>query len=262
VQVLINNRLDDAAVYISLFPPPPPQKLQAAIEMQDLITLILKSDKDGDNRVSEEEMEQFFLRLKHFRGRRDRLNKDAIKDAFRSSLTKTVQSLLQVTASMMEDAGGEENNADYSSQRAAPESTVYSSQQAAPAQYDQRTIEIPVMATGLTHDQPREEQHNSLAAALAVDLTQAESMDAVAAAVVDLTQAESMDAKIDLYVPDGQSESRTFSEDGLLAALLSSNSKEFVAGSVSSLDAEFEVQSRKLDPPTSVNIPNKAFSNV
>jgi hypothetical protein len=240
----MNKRLDYAAVYISLYPAPHPQKLQAAIEMQDLITMVVKSDKDGDNQVSEEEMDVFVSRLKHFGGRRGSLNEDAIKDAFRSSLTKTVHSLLQVTASMMEDGGGEENNAGYSSQRVAPESTVYSNQRAAPIQYNQRTIEMPVMVTDLKHVQPQEEKHIS------------------ATAVVDLTQAESMDAKKDLYLPDGQSETRTAFGDALLTALLSSNSKEFEAGSVSSLDAEFKVQSKNSDPPTSVHIPNKAFSNV
>lgn len=212
--------------------------------MQDLITMILKSDKDGDNRVSEKEMDEFFLRLKHFGGRRDRINEDVVKDAFRNSLTKTVHSLLQVTASMMEDdGGGEEKNADYSSQRAAPESTVYSNQPVSPIQYNQSTIEMPVMVTDLTHVQPQEEKEES----------------AAAAAVADLTQTESMDAKKDLYLPDSQSETRT---DALFAALLSSNSREFAATSVSSLNAEFEVQSKKSDPPTSVNIPNKAFSNA
>ena len=241
------QRLDGVAVFISLYPylPPPPQKLQAAIEMQDLITMILKSDKDGDNHVSEEEMEEFLSRLKHFQGPRDRLTKNAVKDAFRSSLTKTVHSLVQVTTSLMEDSGEEEKcNGDYSTQCAAPEAPIYPSQQDAAAQYNQRSIEMPVMVTDLTRVQSLEEKQIS------------------SAAVVDLTQVESMDAKKDLYIPDDQSATQTLLQDALLAALLSSDSKEFVAGSVSSLDAEFEVQSKKLDPPTSVNIPNKAFSNV
>ena len=72
--------------------------------MQDLITMILTSDKDDNNRVSDKEMDEFVLRLKAFGGRRFALlDTDAIKDAFKHSLTKTTASLFQVTASVMEE---------------------------------------------------------------------------------------------------------------------------------------------------------------
>ena len=79
--------------------------------MQDLFSVILRSDRDGDNVISEKEMNQFVLRMKHYAGTRKfgrqqpKFNEQAVREAFSKSLTKTVQSLINVTASMADDDG-------------------------------------------------------------------------------------------------------------------------------------------------------------
>jgi hypothetical protein len=82
----------------------PFQKLQAAIDLQDLISLTLKADKNGDDMISDQEMDEFILRMRQYKGRgRREVDEDKLRKAFRQSITKTVGSLLQVTSSMMED---------------------------------------------------------------------------------------------------------------------------------------------------------------
>ena len=92
--------------------------------MQDLFSVILRSDRDGDNVISEKEMNQFVLRMKHYAGTRKfgrqqpKFNEQAVREAFSKSLTKTVQSLINVTASMVEDDSSDDedhNNNRYTS---------------------------------------------------------------------------------------------------------------------------------------------------
>ena len=92
--------------------------------MQDLFSVILRSDRDGDNVISEKEMNQFVLRMKHYAGTRKfgrqqpKFNEQAVREAFSKSLTKTVQSLINVTASMADDDSSvdeDHNNNRYTS---------------------------------------------------------------------------------------------------------------------------------------------------
>ena len=72
--------------------------------MQDLIKVILKSDRDGNGFVSDEEMEELLLRMKYFRSGTSSVTEEQLRRALQSSMTRSVDSLLHITASMvMED---------------------------------------------------------------------------------------------------------------------------------------------------------------
>lgn len=69
----------------------------------DLFSIILKADKNEDNTVGDNEVEEFILRVKVFAGRQGKLlNEDMIRDAFRSSLnTRTNASMFNVVQSAL-----------------------------------------------------------------------------------------------------------------------------------------------------------------
>ena len=76
--------------------------------MQELFSIVIGSDRDGDNVISDREMNEFLLRLKHYAGTRRggrqlTFNEAAVREAFSKSLTRTVQSLINVATSMAED---------------------------------------------------------------------------------------------------------------------------------------------------------------
>jgi hypothetical protein len=85
--------------------------LQTAIELQDLFSAILRSDRDGDAHLSESEMDEFLARIKAFAatkktGGRQQLtfDEETVRQAFGKSLRHmTVQSLINVTSTMMDD---------------------------------------------------------------------------------------------------------------------------------------------------------------
>jgi hypothetical protein len=73
--------------------------------------MILKYDKNGDNSFCENEIEEFLVLVKAFAGRRGKpLDEYAVRQAFKKSMTRTTGSLVNITASMMEDEEVKEGN--------------------------------------------------------------------------------------------------------------------------------------------------------
>jgi hypothetical protein len=72
--------------------------------MQLLFELVLKSDKNEDDRISDEDMDRFIIRVRAIYGKNHRVfDENSIREAFKASMTKTTHSLMDTTASMMED---------------------------------------------------------------------------------------------------------------------------------------------------------------
>jgi hypothetical protein len=69
-----------------------------------LIRVILKSDRDGNGVVSDDEMEEFLVRMKYFRPGKSAVTDEQLRRAFQSSMSRSVDSLLKLTTSLvMED---------------------------------------------------------------------------------------------------------------------------------------------------------------
>jgi hypothetical protein len=82
------------------------KKLQAATEMQDLISAVLRSDKNLDGRISESDLDQFMIRMKGMGGRHGKpFDEEAARAAFKTSLTKTDISLLRIASSLVAGDG-------------------------------------------------------------------------------------------------------------------------------------------------------------
>lgn len=71
------------------------KKAQAAQDLVDLFSVIMMSDRNEDNIVTESEADQFLLRIRAFAGRRGKiLDEQVILDAFKRSMFEIVQSAL------------------------------------------------------------------------------------------------------------------------------------------------------------------------
>jgi hypothetical protein len=86
------------------------KKLQAATEMQDLFSVVLRSDKNLDGRISESELDQFMIRMKAMGGRHGKpFDEEAARAAFKNSLTRRDISLFRIASSVM---AGEEQDVE------------------------------------------------------------------------------------------------------------------------------------------------------
>jgi hypothetical protein len=78
--------------------------------LQDLFAVILSCDKNLDNRISDEDLNRFVVRVKDFFGRQGKsLDEEALREAFKNSMTKSNISLFRITTGLLE---GEEQKID------------------------------------------------------------------------------------------------------------------------------------------------------
>lgn len=77
------------------------QTLQAADEIQALLSAIMKADKDENAFLSERELDEVMLRMKVFAGRKGpKFDEAAIRAAFKNVMTEQGASLLRVHSAL------------------------------------------------------------------------------------------------------------------------------------------------------------------
>jgi hypothetical protein len=195
------------------------------MDLQDLFSIILKCDKKLDNHVCDEDLNRFVVRVKDFFGRQGKnLDEEALREAFKNSMTKSNMSLFRITTDLLEE---EEQKID---------------------------IEAPAPAV----DPPAEQEMVQMLRK--VPSSRAQQQAAAEPEVINLTQVPTM-LYTGLVVPntesmksEGQATNNIFYgarvvdpagvtsiDDTLLNGLLSSNSRDYDAASTKnggSTDAE------------------------
>lgn len=74
--------------------------MHAALEMQNLFSIVLKSDKNKDGTISEAELDQFMVRMKSFGGRKSKsFAEQTMRAAFKASLSQGTITLLHIAHS-------------------------------------------------------------------------------------------------------------------------------------------------------------------
>jgi hypothetical protein len=77
------------------------QVLQAAHELQALLTAIMKADRDENSFISEKELDEVMLRMKAFASKKGpKFDEAAIRAAFKSVMTEQGASLLRVRSAL------------------------------------------------------------------------------------------------------------------------------------------------------------------
>jgi hypothetical protein len=83
------------------------QRLQKATELQTLLSVIYQSDANADHKISAEELDVLFLRLKSF----SVVEEARLREAFRTANTQSATSMfLTVAASHSMDENNNSNN--------------------------------------------------------------------------------------------------------------------------------------------------------
>jgi hypothetical protein len=81
------------------------QKLQAADDIQELMSSILKADKDCDFILTDKELDEVLARMRVVAGRNgSKFDEQAIRAAFKNSLTRKGSSLIRIHSTMQDES--------------------------------------------------------------------------------------------------------------------------------------------------------------
>jgi hypothetical protein len=79
----------------------PSQTLQAADEIQELVSAIINSDRDCDYILKEKELDEVMMRMRAFDGKNgSNFDEDALRAAFKGSLTRKGSSLIRIHSAL------------------------------------------------------------------------------------------------------------------------------------------------------------------
>jgi hypothetical protein len=112
---------------LSILWPPPLflQQLQAADDIQALLTAILHSDSDCDSILTDKELDGVMMRMRVFNGRTgSKFDEKALRAAFKQSLTKKGASLIRIHSSMQEESVNNEEEEQPEPVAVAPVQTL------------------------------------------------------------------------------------------------------------------------------------------